>query len=230
MTNDNSKTAADEQRRNQSDVSRRSYLKSIAAVPVTLALSTTEETTIQDDPLITAAALPEAFTSYDVGDSVPFARRLMDHDHRFEEDQFSAHGFVEGLDDGGPRYVVSTGYVDFHEPSDALVVRTLLSEMFEEYMDRLYDRSGVEWSEVSPTDYDTVDMHRHATIHFDRISIAGIDWLDPETSPQCSEHWVLDTTDQRAVLTVVFGSRQGPWKPRTLLDRARADVLRGADQ
>jgi hypothetical protein len=125
---------------------------------------------------------------------------------------------------------VSTGYVDFHEPSDALVVRTLLSEMFEEYMDRLYDRSGVEWSEVSPADYDTVDMHRHATIHFDRISIAGLNWLDPETSPQCSEHWVLDTTDQRAVLTVVFGSRQGPWKPRTLLDRARADVLRGADR
>lgn len=230
MTEDIPETATDEQQRRLSDVSRRSYLQSIAAVPVTLALPTTEETAIQDDPLVTAAALPEAFISYDVGEPVPFARRLMNHDHRFEEHQFSVRGFVEGLDDGDPRYVVSTGYVDFHEPSDASVVRTLLSEMFEEYMDRLYDRSGVEWSEISPADYDTADMHRHATIHFDRISIAGIDWLDPETSPQCSEHWVLDTTDQRAVLTFVFGSRQGPWRPRRLLDRARADVMGRADR
>jgi hypothetical protein len=140
------------------------------------------------------------------------------------------HHFVEGLDDGDPRYVVSTGYVTLRDLTDVSVVRILISEMFEEYMDRLYDRSGVEWTEASPANYDTADVHRNAAIHFDTISTAGIDWLDPDTSAQCSEHWVLDTTDRGAILTVVFGSRQGPWSPRTLLDRARADALRGADR
>jgi hypothetical protein len=228
MTDDIPETAADEQQRRQSEVSRRTYLQSVAAVPLTLALPNTEETTIRDDPLVTAADLPEAFTSYDGNDPTPFARRLMDRDDRFEEHQFTSRGFVEGLDDAGPRYVVSTGYVDLRDPSDASVVRTVISEMFEEYMDRLYDRSGVEWAAVSPTGYDAADVHRHATIHFDAVSTAGIDWLDPDTSAQCSEHWALDTTDRRAIFTVVFGSRQGPWKPQKLLDRARTDALRGA--
>jgi hypothetical protein len=231
MTDNIPDTADDEQSMGLSEASRREYLRSMAVAPVTLALlDDRKETLSRNEPLATAAAVPEAFTSYDVGDPTPFARRLMARDDRFEEHQFSARGFVEGLDDANPRYVVSTGCVTLHDPSDASVVRRLMSEMFEEYMDRLYDRTGGEWTDASPADYDAADVHRNAVIHFDAISTAGIDWLDPDTSAQGSEHWVLDTTDREAVLTVVFGSRQGPWRPQTLLDRARADALRGADR
>ncbi|WP_157969443.1 hypothetical protein [Haloplanus rubicundus] len=231
MTDDIPHSEDDEQQTRLSKVSRRTYLQSIAVAPAPLALPETgEDTASTEKPLVTETALPDSFTPIETNRPTPFASRLINRDGRFAAHQFSVRGFAEITDDVGPRYVVNTASVDLHDPSDASAVRTLISEMFDEYMDRLYCRAGVEWTQVDLSGYDEADAHRHAAIHFDAPATADIEWLYPSSSTQCGEHWVLDTTDRRAIFTVVFGSRQGPWSPRTLLDRARTDVLRRTDR
>jgi hypothetical protein len=231
MTDNNNDSRSDEQSINPNSVSRRTYLQSIATAPVTLALpDSRESSTTSQLSLVTAEALPDAFTSIELDSPPRFGRQLMERDGRFSADQFAVRGFGEVPDGENPRYIVSMGSVELPEPDAASTVRDLAAEIFGDYMDRLYDIVGVEWAQVDTSGYEDAAVHRQAEIRYDEFATAQVKWIDPSPSAQCAEHWVLDTTDQQAVLTVVFGSRQGPWYPQTLLDWARADMMRRGDR
>lgn len=221
-TGNSNETTTNTDTRPNHTVTRRSLLALAACTP--LLATEPHQTAGQPDrefPLM-ESDLPDAFEPYHSDHRPRLNGILISNDDNLSDEHFTQRIFVDVQKDPPkdeipehPRYGATVTEIDVSTTSNPSVVTSVAEDEFHRLIERYATLHTVTTLTAHQASTNPLTHTFHSTIELDH-NCCDISWLDPESSPELSEHWTVHQTPQRAFITATYGYTNGPWNPPTL--------------